>query len=318
MNQGYPKVSIVIPAYNQPQYIYRAVHSALMQDYTNLEVIVSDDSSNEETKLALNDLFADNRLRYYRNEPQLGRVLNYRTCLYKYAYGDWVLNLDGDDYLIENSFISTAIELIKTDENIVFVQAGGLVINSENVILQTKLPLRIGSYIVKSGWRYLKDFAHQRNFLHLTTLYNAQIAKNIDFYRFNGLSSDLESFMRLALHGKVGLLNMKAGVWFQHSLNTSANASESEIIQNTKWIDSVMDYALNNSLLNRLQICFWTYFVKNNELNYEFIRRLRNQNTKSDRVKYLKGILIKYPLTFFYPTFQKKLFQTFSERKTLT
>lgn len=314
MNKQYPKVSIVIPTYNQPEFIYRAVNSALMQDYANLEVIVSDDSLTDAAEVALKEILKDPRLTYYHNNPRLGRVANYRTCLYKYASGEWILNLDGDDYLIEKSFISLAIELVHTERDIVFVQAGGLVINANNVLLQTKMPLRNEMSCVKSGWAYLNDFAHKRNFLHLTTLYKADVAKSIDFYRFEGLSSDLESFMRLALHGKVGLLNMKAGVWFHHNQNTSDNASEAEIIQNTSWIDNVMNYALNNSLLNRFQICYWTYFVKNNELNYEFIRRLRQQKTINEVSGYLIRILKKYPQTFFYPTFQKKLIQIFLKK----
>lgn len=309
MNPDHPKVSIVIPTYNQPDYICRAVQSALMQDYANLEVIVSDDSPNADTEFALQELLADTRLTYYRNDPRLGRVLNYRTCLYKYATGQWVLNLDGDDYLIEKSFISSAIKLIQTNKNIVFVQAGGLLSNSDNVILQTKLPLRKGNDCVQSGWKYLNDFACQRNFLHLTTLYNAEIAKGIDFYRFEGLSSDLESFMRLALHGKVGLLNMKAGVWFQHAHNTSGNANETDIIRNADWVNSVMSYAVESGLLNKMQAFFWSYFVRNNELSYEFIRRLVLQKNTNDRIRYIVKVLEKYPVTFFYPVFQKKLIQ---------
>lgn len=306
MISTYQKVSIVIPTYNQSAYLLRAVKSALMQDYPNLEVIISDDSPNTDSLTEIKSLLEDKRLKYYHNNPRLGRVLNYRKCLYSYATGIWVLNLDGDDYLIDNSFITKAIELIENNENIVFVQAGGLVINSENKILQTKLPACKGDFCVQSGWEYVKKFAKKRNFLHLTTLYNADYARKINFYRFSGLSSDLESFMRLALHGKIGILNIKAGVWFHHHQNSSNNASEEEIIENSLWINNVRSYAIDNGLVNRFFISIWYYVVKNNELSCEFIRRLQQQH-KHENLKYLINILKRYPLTFFFPVFQKKL-----------
>jgi glycosyltransferase involved in cell wall biosynthesis len=44
-----PRVSIIIPTYNQSKYIVRAIESALSQDYPNLEIIISDDNSPDET-----------------------------------------------------------------------------------------------------------------------------------------------------------------------------------------------------------------------------------------------------------------------------
>lgn len=304
-----PKVSIVIPTYNQPEYILRAVNSALMQDYPHLEVIVSDDSSNSNTQDVLEPLFQNNKLFYYRNNPRLGRVLNYRTCLYDYAKGDWVLNLDGDDYLTNNTFISSALKLIENSDDIVFVQAGGLVMNSDNVVLQTKMPNPKNNNCIQTGWKYMINFAFKRNFLHLTTLYNAKKAKEIDFYRYPGLSSDLESFMRLALHGSVGLLNMNAGVWFHHNNNTSNNANEVTIIENTEWVQSVKEYAIKKGLISNISISLWTYVVRNQELTGAFIRRLYLADSKITRRNYLLMVLRKYPTTFMFPVFQKKIIQ---------
>ena len=48
-----PLISIVIPCYNDWQYVEQAVNSALNQTYPNKEVIVVDDGSNKKTKLVL-------------------------------------------------------------------------------------------------------------------------------------------------------------------------------------------------------------------------------------------------------------------------
>lgn len=48
-----PLFTIMIPTYNQEEFIIEAVNSALMQDYKNIEVIVSDDCSQDSTKPTL-------------------------------------------------------------------------------------------------------------------------------------------------------------------------------------------------------------------------------------------------------------------------
>ncbi|MGC8706738.1 MAG: glycosyltransferase family 2 protein, partial [Desulfurella sp.] len=88
-----PKVTIAIPAYNQAKYIKQAIDSALNQDYPNLEVIVSDDASLDDTRQIVKE-YNDKRLKYYRNEKNIGRVANHRKLLYEYATGEYVLNLD--------------------------------------------------------------------------------------------------------------------------------------------------------------------------------------------------------------------------------
>jgi len=306
---NYPLVSIVIPTYNQQQYIVRAVQSALMQNYQQLEVIVSDDSTNNNTENILSTFITDNRIKYYHNEPRLGRVENYQKCLYQYAKGDWVLNLDGDDYLTDEQFIKTAIEAIneKGNNHIVFVQAGGSILREDGVELERRMPNCINQIKEVSGINYLINFALKRRFLHLTTLYNAKTAKDIEFYRFNGLSSDLESFMRLVLHGNVILLNRNVGVWFHHQKNSSTNASIDEILKNTKWIDSVSDYAISQKKLFPIVALAWNYLVKEQEITGLFISKIKFEKNKKQRIKYLLLVLKKYPRTFFFPVFIKKL-----------
>ncbi|WP_142310588.1 glycosyltransferase family 2 protein, partial [Bacillus wiedmannii] len=49
-NSHLPKVSILIPAYNKPHYLELALKSALNQTYENIEIIISDDSTNGEVQ----------------------------------------------------------------------------------------------------------------------------------------------------------------------------------------------------------------------------------------------------------------------------
>ena len=67
--KNYPKVSIIIPTYNRPKLFKRAIQSVLKQTYKNFEVIVIDDSTNDETKKIVEN-FNDKRIRYIHNEKK--------------------------------------------------------------------------------------------------------------------------------------------------------------------------------------------------------------------------------------------------------
>ena len=62
------KVTIMIPTYNQAKYISKAIESALSIDYSNIEVIVSDDCSSDNTEEVVSKYLSDNRYKYIKNE----------------------------------------------------------------------------------------------------------------------------------------------------------------------------------------------------------------------------------------------------------
>src|SRR6516225_6395200 len=101
-----PTVTIMIPTFNQVNVVSSALKSALAQDYPNLEVVVSDDGSTDGTEYLIKKYSSERRLQFFKNSTNMGRVANYRNALYHYAQGEWVINLDGDDYFTDNRFVS--------------------------------------------------------------------------------------------------------------------------------------------------------------------------------------------------------------------
>lgn len=93
-----PTVSVVIPAYN-PWYLKAALDSALIQTYTPLEILISDDCSTGEIKAVVDEVApSDERVKYVKNEQQLGRYGNYQRC-FELATGEYVKYLNDDDLL---------------------------------------------------------------------------------------------------------------------------------------------------------------------------------------------------------------------------
>jgi glycosyltransferase involved in cell wall biosynthesis len=91
-----PLVSVVIATYNMGQYLPQAVDSILQQTWKNLEVIVVDDGSTDNTPEVMLNYSTDSRVNYIRNENQ-GQP-KAKNCGIKKTKGDFIAFCDADDF----------------------------------------------------------------------------------------------------------------------------------------------------------------------------------------------------------------------------
>lgn len=96
-----PKVSILIPSYNQEAIIEQTLLSSLEQDYDNLEVVVTDDASTDSTPEILREYMSryPGRLKIILNSENAGVTRNHTRGLLA-CDGDFVAFLDGDDLFL--------------------------------------------------------------------------------------------------------------------------------------------------------------------------------------------------------------------------
>lgn len=92
-----PFISVCIPTYNRADMIGDAIKSILAQSYDNLEIVVVDDGSTDDSESVIN-AFGDERIRYVRQE-NMGRPGARNRCV-KEASGEYLLWLDSDDVLV--------------------------------------------------------------------------------------------------------------------------------------------------------------------------------------------------------------------------
>jgi glycosyltransferase involved in cell wall biosynthesis len=105
-----PKVSIIVPIYNVGKYLEKCIVSILNQDYDNLEILLIDDGSSDNSSLIINKFTKiDSRIKAITKNNS--GVASTRNVGLINATGDYVCFSDGDDFL-ENNYVSYLISLI--------------------------------------------------------------------------------------------------------------------------------------------------------------------------------------------------------------
>lgn len=95
----FPEVTIVIPAYNGGRYIEECLNSAINQSFSNTEIVIVDDCSNDDTFSKVHHFMReDKRIIYYKNDVNLGLAKNWNKCL-EHCRGKWIKFLFQDDLL---------------------------------------------------------------------------------------------------------------------------------------------------------------------------------------------------------------------------
>ena len=89
-------VSIIMPSYNTGRFIAETINSVISQTYTNWELIIVDDCSNDNTDDIVKQFLSDIRIKYIKNETNSGAAVSRNRAL-REAKGKWIAFLDSDD-----------------------------------------------------------------------------------------------------------------------------------------------------------------------------------------------------------------------------
>ncbi|NOZ02768.1 MAG: glycosyltransferase [Deltaproteobacteria bacterium] len=118
MRRKPPRVSIGLPVYNGENFVEDAIRSILAEYYSNIELIISDNASTDRTEEICRDYAArDGRIRYLRNERNLGAAPNYNRTFHE-ARGEYFRWAAHDD-MTEPEFLARCVEALDSDPSVV-------------------------------------------------------------------------------------------------------------------------------------------------------------------------------------------------------
>lgn len=107
-----PRVTVYTCAYNSEEFIEKCINSVLSQKYVNLEYILIDDFSSDKTVEIISKHLHDPRVKFYRNEKNLGLSSSCNMALNK-AKGEYIIRLDSDDWFKDNESLYKMLTFIR-------------------------------------------------------------------------------------------------------------------------------------------------------------------------------------------------------------
>jgi glycosyltransferase involved in cell wall biosynthesis len=127
---GSPCVSIGLPVYNGEKYICESIKSVLAQTFTDFELIISDNGSTDKTEEICRNFEAqDSRIRYYRNEQNIGMGPNHNRTV-ELSTGKYFKWFHSDD-LIAPEYLEKCVEVLEKFPSIILCYPKEVEINEE-------------------------------------------------------------------------------------------------------------------------------------------------------------------------------------------
>ena len=169
------KFSIIISAYNIETYIERAIKSVLEQTFENYELIIVNDCSKDKTLEKIQN-FKDERIIIINNEKNVGLGAVRNIGIAK-AQGEYIVHLDGDDALYENTTLEKIDKLIDNDTPDIiylgFKDVGGFnkvhLSTAENSTKEARLTCDINFSVPSKCWR--REFLLENNIKFMENIY---------------------------------------------------------------------------------------------------------------------------------------------------
>ena len=191
---GGPLVSIVIAAHNEEKTIKRAILSALNQTYTNLQVIVVDDASTDNTyQIARKIAEKDERVILLRSFEKLGPAYS-RNKGIKRAEGKYIGILDADDWYHLQK-IRHQISFLERRPSYGILGTFCITIQPNGKILKTKLPLTHDEIV--------RTMAYRNPFVHSSVVIRRDILEEVGYYDPNyKRAHDYDLYFRIISRSK--------------------------------------------------------------------------------------------------------------------
>lgn len=305
------KVSIIIPAYNVEKYIHRAIESSINQTYNNIEILIVDDGSTDNTWNIISSYCKKDKRIIAEKQPNQG-VSSARNKALSMATGDYVLFIDSDDWISdncverlinvnqENNKIINNNKLILCDcyfaimqDNMIKIEDSKKNYKSINVLMdykQSMIQFCYSQYRLSSACYKLYD-------MKIINKYNIIFKEGIS-HGEDGL------FVYDYLKHCNGMYYFNDALWY--ILDRPGSATTSQYTSKFLTATTAAKSILNDNNMKSLNKYFRYYLCS--RIAYVLTEAIKSNNPKNkDDIADLKKELRKYSLTFFVSHSVKKI-----------
>jgi glycosyltransferase involved in cell wall biosynthesis len=230
-------VSIALPVYNGERFVGDAIESILSQDFTDFELVISDNASTDATsEICRRFVERDPRVCYVRNSQNIGIAANF-TQSFGLVSGRYFKWMAADDMLAPG-YVQACVQILESDPSIVLVTSKPTLVGEDG-----RTPLQydairgvfVGSYVglpIESAEPYMTERPSKRfrsvllsmpgraiNNFACGLMRSEFVLQNLPFGPYIGF--DKVFLAGLSLHGKLALIDKPLFIWRHHKAQFS-------------------------------------------------------------------------------------------------
>jgi glycosyltransferase involved in cell wall biosynthesis len=277
-------VSVLIPTYNMAQWIRQSIESIINQTYTNLQIIIVDDGSSDNTEEIV-DSISDNRILFLKKKHTgLPGSLNYGL---NRCDGNYVLRIDADDY--------SALERVQIQLNYLLCNKDYGVVGSNYFLIDSKNKV-IGKTSLPINHEHIIDQLPRKCCLsHGTLLFRKDLVTKVGGYNENKITvEDWDLYLRLIDKTKFHNLSSHLVYVRKHNANISNHSEyfnmENEIVP-VAYYNKILNLTNNKTRLAKAHFDLGYFYYYENKFEQSIDLLTKAVKMKPFKLQYLRYFL---------------------------
>lgn len=264
-----PLISIIVPVYNTGSFLKSCLKSICNQTYKNIEVIVINDGSTDNSKEILEEYrLKDSRIRVFH--LQNGGIAKARNFGIKQAYGEYIGFVDSDDVIELNMFEILIEKIVKEDTDLsicnynkIFSEYKMLGLGLEEEVIDLG-KLGINSYIIN----YVITYLHGHEVWNKLYKKDIIIENNIEFISTDLVSTEdcLFNLIYITYISKIGSVKYALYNYIQHSNSYMHKKQLNQMEKYLNLIDiyekKIVEIEKKDECFEALSLLFFNFFIQ--------------------------------------------------------
>jgi len=211
-----PSVSIIVPCRNYGRFLSQALGGLLDQSIADLEVIVIDDASTDDSPAVAQAFGADPRVRVLLHQRNIGHLATYNEGL-ALARGSVVGLLSADDLMLDRDALAKQLQLFAADPAVGLVYAGHVIVHPDG---EREVVLPSTATEIREGRDEFARLMWGNYITHSGTLLRAEVARALGPYDLRlPHTGDWDMWLRAAARGRVGYVAEPLYGYRMHGVN---------------------------------------------------------------------------------------------------
>ncbi len=303
-------VSIIVPVYNSEKYLNECIQSIIHQTYRNLEILLIDDGSTDNSPQIIDDFKnIDNRIKSF-HQKNMGQAVS-RTNGMKLSKGDYILCVDSDDF-IDSDMIETLLSyIIKYNVEIVI---SGYKLIENNRIIKNKNNIKSGLY-TNDKLSYIKEHLFYTNNFYesgiIPAVWNKLIKRELYLKYIEKIPTDIHNGEDTALTysiinncNAIYIINEFTPYNYRIINNSVTRTFDYRYFERTKVLFNYLDFEFGSSFLG---LKYYKLFMLQIGIHLLISNNIKNKKLLKTNIYLKKQSFLKNFLGFYFDSKDKTL-----------